>query len=206
MKIIGIGRNYREHAKELNNPIPERPLVFMKPPSALLVGDKPFYYPEFTQDLHYEVELVIRVCKNGKHVQKEFAHEYYNEIALGIDFTARDMQEWCKQNGHPWEIAKGFDNSAVLSEFIPIEKVNSGAIEFELFKNGEKVQHGNSKDMMFSFDDIIVYVSQYFKLQMGDMIYTGTPSGVGPVKIGDKLEGFLHQRSSIEKMFVCDVK
>ncbi|MEO1714455.1 MAG: fumarylacetoacetate hydrolase family protein, partial [Bacteroidota bacterium] len=164
MKIICIGRNYIDHAKELNNPVPAKPLVFMKPPSALLVNDKPFYYPDFTKDLHHEIEVVLKICKNGRHVQTEFAPSYYQEVALGIDFTARDVQAECKKKGHPWEIAKGFDGSAVLSRFVPIEKVNRKAIEFELKKNGEVVQKGNTKDLIFSFDYLITYVSQYFKL------------------------------------------
>ncbi|MBV6656041.1 MAG: fumarylacetoacetate hydrolase family protein, partial [Mameliella sp.] len=170
MKIICIGRNYAEHAKELNNPVPSSPVVFMKPPSALLVNNKPFYYPEFTQDLHHEVEIVLKVGKNGRHVQPEFAKEYYPEIGLGIDFTARDVQKRLKEKGHPWEIAKGFDGSAVISNFLPADQFNHGAIEFELKKNGAVVQHGNTKDLLFSFDDIIVYVSKFFKLQMGDLI------------------------------------
>lgn len=206
MKIICIGRNYIDHAKELDNPIPKKPLVFMKPPSALLVNNKPFYYPEFTQDLHFEVELVLKIGKNGKYVQPEFADDYISEIALGIDFTARDLQQTCKEKGHPWEIAKGFDGSAVISPFLPIEKVNKKAIAFELHKNGEIVQQGNSKDMIFSFEDIIVYTSKFFKLQMGDLIYTGTPAGVGPVKIGDRLEGFLHTRQEVKSMFHCEIK
>lgn len=206
MKIICIGRNYAEHAKELNNAVPEDPVVFMKPPSALLIGDKPFYYPEFTKDLHYEVEVVLKIGKNGRHVQPEFASEYYPEIGLGIDFTARDLQQRCKDNRHPWEIAKGFDGSAVLSDFLPIAQCNREAIEFELHKNGQRVQHGNTKDMIFPFDDIIVYVSQFFKLQMGDLIYTGTPAGVGPVQVGDRLEGFLHTRTEVKRMFKCDIK
>lgn len=206
MKIICIGRNYVDHAKELDNPVPKKPMIFMKPASALLVNNKPFYYPEFTKNLHYEVELVIKIGKNGRYVQPEFASEYISEIGLGIDFTARDLQDECKAKGHPWEIAKGFDNSAVISSFIDIDKVNRQAIEFELLKNGEKVQHGNSKDMIFPFEDIIVYVSQFFKLQMGDLIYTGTPAGVGAVKIGDRLEGFLHTRQEILPMFHCDIK
>lgn len=206
MKIICIGRNYVDHAKELNNPVPKNPLVFMKPPSALLVNDKPFYYPEFTKDLHYECELVLKVCKNGRHVQPEFAHKYYDEVALGIDFTARDIQARCKEKGHPWEIAKGFDGSAVLSPFVPISKVNRSAIEFQLKKNNEVVQHGNTKDLIFNFDTLIVYLSQYFKLQMGDIIYTGTPAGVGPVQIGDKLEGFLFLKEEVKQMFSCTVR
>ncbi len=206
MKIICIGRNYAEHAKELNNPVPSRPVVFMKPPSALLVNNKPLYYPEFTQDLHYEVEVVLKVAKNGRHVQPEFAAGYYKEVSLGIDFTARDLQQECKDKGQPWEIAKGFDGSAVLGKFISLEKLNRQAIEFELHKNGKAVQHGNTKDMLFSFEDIIVFTSRFFKLQMGDLIYTGTPAGVGPVQIGDKLEGFIHTRTEIRQLFICEVK
>ena len=206
MKIICIGRNYAEHAKELNNPVPSSPVVFMKPPSALLVNNKPFYYPEFTQDLHHEVEIVLKVGKNGRHVQPEFAKEYYPEIGLGIDFTARDVQKRLKEKGHPWEIAKGFDGSAVISNFLPADQFNRGAIEFELKKNGAVVQHGNTKDLLFSFDDIIVYVSKFFKLQMGDLIYTGTPAGVGPVQIGDRLEGFLHTKTAVKSMFHCEIK
>lgn len=206
MKIICIGRNYVDHAKELNNPVPSRPVVFMKPPSALLINNRPFYYPEFTKDLHHELEIVLKIGKNGRHVQKEFAADYYREVALGIDFTARDLQSELKKKGQPWEIAKGFDHSAVLSEFIPIERLNRSAIAFQLKKNGEIVQKGNSKDMIFSFEDIIVYVSQYFKLQMGDLIYTGTPAGVGPVQIGDKLEGELFTKTSIEPLLFCEIK
>lgn len=206
MKIICIGRNYVDHAKELNNPVPSRPVVFMKPPSALLINNRPFYYPEFTKDLHHELEIVLKIGKNGRHVQKEFAADYYREVALGIDFTARDLQSELKKKGQPWEIAKGFDHSAVLSEFIPIERLNRSAIAFQLKKNGEIVQKGNSKDMIFSFEDIIVYVSQYFKLQMGDLIYTGTPAGVGPVQIGDKLEGELFTKTSVEPLLFCEIK
>ena len=206
MKIICIGRNYADHAKELNNPVPKQPLVFMKPPSALLVNNKPLYYPEFTKDLHHEIEVVLKICKNGRHVQQAFAKDYYEEIALGIDFTARDLQARCKEKGHPWEIAKGFDGSAVLSPFISIDQVNANAIEFELHNNGETVQHGNTKDLIFSFDDIICYVSKYFKLQMGDYIYTGTPAGVAPVKIGDELKGYLHTKTEVKQMFWCEVR
>jgi len=206
MKIICIGRNYADHAKELNNPVPQQPVVFMKPPSALLVNNKPLYYPEFTKELHYEVELVLKIGKNGRHVQPEFAEGYYPEIGLGIDFTARDLQQRCKEKGHTWEIAKGFDGSALISNFLPIEQCNRQAIEFSLRKNGEEVQHGNTKDLLFGFDKLIVYLSQFFKLQMGDLIYTGTPPGVGPVQIGDHLEGFLHTRTEVKKMFQCDIK
>lgn len=206
MKIICIGRNYVDHAKELNNPVPSRPVVFMKPPSALLIGNRPFYYPEFTKDLHHELEVVLKIGKNGRHVQQEFAADYFKEIALGIDFTARDLQSELKKKGHPWEIAKGFDHSAVISEFVSIDQVNRSAIEFQLKKNGEIVQKGNTKDMIFSFEDIIVYVSQYFKLQMGDLIYTGTPAGVGPVQVGDKLEGELFTKTKVLPLLSCEVK
>ena len=209
MKIICIGRNYADHAKELNNPVPVgKPVVFMKPPSALLVNEKPFYYPDFTKDLHYECEVVLKICKNGKAIQPEFADTYYEEIALGIDFTARDVQEELKKKGHPWEIAKGFDNSAVLGRFIPFNRVSSGGnIEFMLKKNGETVQHGNTRDVLFSFGNIITYVSQYFKLLQGDLIFTGTPAGVGPVKIGDVLEGYVKTVDGQEEQLLsCEVK
>jgi len=203
MKIICIGRNYSDHAKELNNPVPTKPLIFMKPPSALLIKNKPMYIPDFTKNLHYEAEIVLKVCKNGKHVQAEFAKKYYKEIAFGIDFTARDLQDQCKAKGHPWEIAKAFDNSAALSEFISLEKVNQAAgIKFQMKKNGEVVQDGNTQDLIFDFDFLICYVSKFFKLQMGDYIFTGTPAGVGPVQIGDRLEGFIEE----EKLMDCNIK
>lgn len=206
MKIICIGRNYRDHAKELNNPVPKRPLVFMKPPSALLVNKKPFYHPEFSQEIHYELEVVLKITKNGKYVQSEFAHEYYNEVALGIDFTARDLQRQCKEKGHPWEIAKGFDGSAVVSEFVSLKSVEDGGIDFSLLKNGERVQHGNTKDLIFDFNYLIVYVSQYFKLQIGDLIFTGTPAGVGPIAQGDVLEGNFTNSQSVESLLYCEIK
>jgi acylpyruvate hydrolase len=209
MKIICIGRNYAEHARELNNPVPTAaPVVFMKPPSALLVNEKPFYYPDFTKDLHHELEIVLKICKNGKSVQPEFASGYYEEVGLGIDFTARDIQDELKKKGHPWEIAKGFDNSAVLGKFVPLEKVsNGGNIEFQLKKNGEVVQHGNTRDLLFTFDQLIVYVSKYFKLLQGDLIFTGTPAGVGPVQPGDLLEGFIFTKDGkTEQLLTCEVK
>lgn len=207
MKIICIGRNYAEHAKELGNPVPEEPVVFMKPSTALLVNDKPFYYPEFTKELHYEAEIVLKVAKNGRHVQPEFAAGYVREIAFGIDFTARDRQRECKAKGHPWEIAKAFDHSAPVGKFIPLEQLpDPGAIEFELRKNGTVVQRGNTRDLLFSFEQLIVYVSQFFKLQMGDLIFTGTPDGVGPVQIGDRLEGFISLKEGMRPMLQCNVK
>lgn len=206
MKILCIGRNYEEHARELNNPVPECPVVFMKPASAMLVGGKPFYYPEFTKDLHYEGEIVLKIAKNGRHVQREFARDYFNEIAFGIDFTARDLQSELKKKGHPWELAKAFDGSAVLSEFIPLDRVDRDAIEFQLSKNGEVVQHGNTRDMIFSFEDIIVFVSQYFKLLMGDLIFTGTPAGVGPVVPGDTLDGSIFTHDGPLQLLHCEIK
>lgn len=206
MKIICIGRNYAEHAKELNNAVPEDPIVFLKPPSALLINNKPLYYPEFTRDIHYELEVVLKIGKNGRYVQPEFASEYFQQISLGIDFTARDLQAKCKKNGHPWEIAKGFDGSAALGPFISLDKVEGESIGFKLQKNGETVQDGNTRDMIFSFEDIIVYVSKFFKLQMGDLIFTGTPAGVGPVAIGDKLEGSLLTKSGWQTLLECDIK
>ena len=206
MKIICIGRNYRDHAKELNNPVPKKPLIFMKPSSALLINKKPLYYPEFTKDLHHEIEVVLKICKNGRHVQPEFAKEYYKEVALGIDFTARDVQKQCKEKGHPWEIAKAFDGSASLSEFVPLESVYNNGLQFELKKNGESVQIGNTQDLIFDFNYIITYVSQFFKLQMGDLIYTGTPAGVGPVQIGDVLEGNFTKMSDQTPLLYCEIK
>ena len=202
MKIICIGRNYRDHAKELNNPVPKKPLIFMKPPSALLVNNKPLYYPEFTENLHYEAEVVLKVCKNGKHVQPEFAKRYYQEIAFGIDFTARDLQSQLKEKGHPWEIAKGFDGSAAVSEFMPLANVKGDSVKFQMKKNEEVVQNGDTSDLIFDFDFIITYVSKFFKLQMGDYIFTGTPAGVGPVKVGDVLEGFIEE----QQMIRCEIR
>ena len=202
MKIFCIGRNYLEHAKELNNAVPTKPLIFMKPPTALLLENKPFYYPEFTKNLHHEVEVVLKISKNGKAIQPEFAHRYYDKIGLGIDFTARDVQDELKAKGQPWEIAKGFDNSAVLSDFVDLKDFDKTNISFELHKNGEIVQKGTTKDLIFSFDIVVSYISQFFTLQQGDLIYTGTPEGVGAVKIGDKLEGFLEGKP----MFICDIK
>ena len=208
MKIICIGRNYIDHAKELSNPVPDKPLVFMKPPTALLVNEKPFYYPDFTKNLHYELEVVLKVNKNGRHVQPEFASGYYQEVSLGIDFTARDVQADLKKKGHPWEIAKGFDHSAVLGSWVALEDVQKdGSIEFRLEKNGETVQHGHTRDLIFSFDYLIVYISQYFKLQMGDLIFTGTPAGVGPVQIGDRLAGFIHKNDGkVEQLLNCEIR
>lgn len=192
MKIICIGRNYAEHAKELNNAIPTEPVFFMKPDTALLKDGEPFYYPEFTKDLHHEIEIVIKINKVGKHIAEQFAHKYYEEIGLGIDFTARDLQAKAKEKGLPWEKAKAFDGSAPIGKFINKSQLdNLGDIDFELKINGQSRQLGNTKDLLFSFDQIISYVSQFVTLKVGDLIYTGTPEGVGAVNIGDKLQGFV---------------
>jgi 2-keto-4-pentenoate hydratase/2-oxohepta-3-ene-1,7-dioic acid hydratase in catechol pathway len=196
MKIICIGRNYVEHAKELGNNIPEEPVIFMKPKSALLQVHTPFYYPEFTNELHYEVELVLRVSKNGKYVQEKHASNYVNGITVGIDFTARDIQEECKKNGLPWEKAKAFDNSAAVGKFIDITPdLQKGNINFSLLKNKEVVQKGNSGEMIFNFDKIIATISNYFSLNIGDLIFTGTPAGVGECVVGDELEALMESQS-----------
>lgn len=190
MKIICIGRNYVEHAKELGNEIPEKPVIFMKPDTAVLKGSD-FYIPEFSNDVHYELEIVLKISKGGKYIQKENAAKHYEEIGLGIDFTARDLQSELKSKGLPWELAKGFDGSAVISGFFPKEKYSLENLSFSLLKNKETVQNGNTQNMMFSFDEIIAFVSQYFTLRVGDVIFTGTPAGVGKVAENDVLEAFL---------------
>lgn len=198
MKIFCVGRNYPEHARELNNAIPDAPVIFMKPPTALLKGND-FYYPEFSKDIHYECELVYRVGKNGKHIEEKFASKYVNGVTVGIDFTARDIQSEQKKKGLPWEIAKAFDNSAVISEFVEISSLkNLSSIKFQMKKNGEIVQEGDSAEMIFNIEKIISYLSVYFTLQQGDLIFTGTPAGVGPISIGDKLEGYLEGEKKFE--------
>jgi len=188
MKIICIGRNYAEHAKELNNPLPSKPVFFMKPDSALLINNNPFFLPDFSNEIHYEAEIVLKISRLGKNIQEKFAHRYYNTIGVGIDFTARDLQEVCKKAGHPWEIAKAFDQSAVINRFISIDSIpDRNAINFQLELNGITVQKGNTNDLIFSFDEIISYVSTFVTLKTGDLIFTGTPSGVGPVRTGDHL-------------------
>ena len=199
MKIICIGRNYIDHAKELNNPVPSEPLFFLKPDSAILPKRNPFYIPNFTNIVHYEVELIIKICKLGKNINENFANTYYNEIGLGIDFTARDLQDKCKEKGHPWEIAKAFDQSAVVSaKFIDKKNLNLNNINFSLKKNGEIVQQGNSSNMLFNFDEIIAHVSKFMTLKIGDLIFTGTPAGVGKVKIGDELIGYLEDEQAFK--------
>jgi len=192
MKVIAVGRNYIEHANELNNPVPSIPVIFLKPDTALLKDNRDFYYPEFSKDIHYELEVVLRVCKEGRHVQEKFASKYYDQVGLGIDFTARDIQQQHKEKGLPWELAKAFDHSAPISTMINKEEFSDlYNLNFHLDKNQEKVQNGNTKDLIFSFEKIITFVSQYITLRKGDLIYTGTPAGVGPIQIGDHLEGYL---------------
>lgn len=199
MKIICIGRNYAEHAKELNNDVPTAPVIFMKPKSALLMPDKPLYYPEFTDDLHYECELVVKIAKNGKYIQEKFARKYYQEVSLGIDFTARDLQQKQKEKGLPWEIAKAFDGSAAVGTFVPLTNdLQEHPLHFQLHLNDTPMQHGNTADMIFSVNKIIAYVSQFFTLNIGDLIYTGTPAGVGAVNVYDKLEGYLEGEKLLE--------
>ena len=203
MKIICIGRNYLNHVKELNNQISKEPLFFLKPDSAIQPKGHPFFIPDFSDNIHYELELVLKISKNGKNIDERFSHKYYNEIGIGIDFTARDIQEECKKNGHPWEKAKGFDGSAQVSQkFINKNSLDLNNISFKLKINQEVVQIGNSKDMIHSFDYIISYISKFYTLRAGDLIFTGTPSGVGQVKIGDKIEGYIVG----EKMLTVNIK
>lgn len=203
MKIICIGRNYADHAKEMNAEVPKEPVFFMKPDTAILKDGSDFYFPGFTNDLHYECELIFRIEKMGKHIQEKFAPKYYSQISLGIDFTARDLQMKCKEKGLPWEIAKSWEHSAPISnKWLNIEDIDLDNLEFTLTLNGQVVQHGKTTDMIFSIDQLISYISGFMTLKTGDLIYTGTPSGVGSVKIGDKLEGFI----GAEKMFEFDIK
>lgn len=203
MKIICIGRNYAEHAKEMNSAVPTEPLFFMKPDTALIRDGLPFYYPDFSKDIHHEVELVLKINKTGKHIEPEFAHKYFDEIGIGIDFTARDVQQKCKEKGLPWEKAKAFDGSAPLGSFINKKSIaDLSNIDFHLEINGKTVQKGNTKDLLFSFDVLIAYVSRFITLKTGDLIYTGTPEGVGPVRTGDRLEAFIGDK----KMFNTEIK
>jgi 2-keto-4-pentenoate hydratase/2-oxohepta-3-ene-1,7-dioic acid hydratase in catechol pathway len=195
MKILAIGRNYVEHIKELNNERPDEPVIFTKPDTALVRNNQPFYYPDFSKDIHYEVELVLRLCKMGKNIHEKFAHTYYDAIGLGIDFTARDLQTKAKDKGLPWALAKGFDGSAPVSEFLPLsdfEDINN--INFSLHVDGEVKQQGNSSLMLFSFNQIVSYISKFITLRSGDLLFTGTPKGVGPVKIGNILEGYIENK------------
>ena len=195
MKIICIGRNYLEHAKELNNPVPKKPMFFVKPDTSLLRTHM-FYIPPFSKNIHYELELVVKIKKVGKSISKRFAHKYYDEISLGLDLTARDLQEECKEKGMPWEIAKGFDSSAPIGKWYLKKDLTS--LDFYLLKNGEKVQEGNPSQMVFDIDSIIEYVSKFMTLKKGDLIFTGTPSGVGKMEVNDVFEAYLDGRKTID--------
>ena len=204
MRIFAVGRNYAEHIKELNNEKPDEPVIFTKPDTALLRNQTPFYYPDFSNDIHFEVELVLRICKEGKNIQEKFAGKYFDAMGIGIDFTARDLQQKAKEKGLPWDIAKGFNGSAPVSDkFIPVaEFQNLKEINFSLAINGGIRQQGNTSLMIFSFDYIISYLSRFFTLRTGDLIFTGTPKGVGPVQVGDTLSAFIEN----EKLLEFDVK
>ena len=196
MKIICIGRNYAKHIEELANERPENPVVFLKPDSAILPKKMPFFIPAFSSDIHYEVEVLVKINKVGKHIESKFAHKYYDEIGLGIDFTARDVQAQCKEKGLPWEKAKAFDGSAVIGEFYPKEKFDLENLKFQLSKNEVVVQNGNTNAMLWKIDDLIAYVSQFFTLKKGDIIFTGTPEGVGRVAENDILIGKLEDNEA----------
>jgi len=203
MKIFAIGQNYAEHNKELNSQNPTEPVVFMKPDSALLKNNKPFYIPDFTQELHYETELIVKFNRLGKNIDSKFSNRYFAEIGLGVDFTARDLQRKLKAEGKPWEISKAFDNSAVIGNFLPVSELgNIQNVQFRLDLNGKTVQQGNSSDMIFPINELIAYVSRFFTLKIGDILFTGTPVGVGKVSIGDRLEGYIFDK----KMFDFYVK
>lgn len=203
MKIFCVGRNYAAHARELGNEVPEDPVIFMKPESALLLPGTPFYYPKFTRELHYECELVIRISKNGRHIPEQYAGTYYDAITAGIDFTARDIQSELKAKGLPWEKAKAWDNSAVTGEWIPVNGIsNREDIRFGLYKNNELVQDGHSVNMIHSFEKIIAHISAYFSVNVGDLVFTGTPAGVGEAVPGDELEGFVEDSS----LFKLEIK
>lgn len=199
MRIFAIGRNYAEHIKELNNERPDEPVIFTKPDTAVLRNNAPFYYPEFSTDIHYEVELVLRICKEGKNIEPKFASKYYDAIGIGIDFTARDLQQKAKEKGLPWDIAKGFNGSAPISDtFLPVSNFDVNNINFSLTVDGELKQQGNTSLMLFNFDFIISYVSKFFTLRTGDLIFTGTPKGVGPVKVGNVLSASIENEKLLE--------
>lgn len=202
MKIFGIGRNYAAHIEELNNERPDEPVLFLMPDTCLLLKNRPFYYPSFSNDIHHEVEIVLKISKVGKNIDEKFAPSYYNEIGLGIDFTARDLQQKAKEKGLPWSIAKGFNDASPLSTFVAKENFNLNKLKFSLTIDGKTKQEGDTSLMLFSFDYIISYISKYFMLKKGDLIFTGTPSGVGPVNIGNILEAFLENK----KMLHVEIK
>lgn len=199
MKIICIGRNYAEHAKEFGNKVPDQPIFFYKPDTSIITRNRPFFYPDFSNDIQYETEVVLKISRLGKHIEERFAHRYYNELTIGIDLTARDLQKECKKNGRPWEIAKGFDGSAPLGKFVNKDNFTDlYNLDFNLTKNDEVVQKGNTKDLIFNFEQLIAYISQFITLKIGDLIFTGTPAGVGPVNINDRLIGTLENKKLID--------
>lgn len=200
MKIICVGRNYAEHARELNNAVEEEPVIFLKPQTALIPGSQPFFLPDFSKDVHYEAELVVRINKVGKNIAERFAHRYYDEVTLGIDFTARDLQQKLKSKGLPWELAKGFDGSAPVGTLRPLNELGNPVqdLHFELKVNGITRQQGHTADMVFNVDRLISFISSFYTLKIGDLIFTGTPAGVGPVKAGDELEAFLEGLSVLK--------
>ncbi len=202
MKIICIGRNYAEHAKELNNPLPKEPIIFLKPKSALVRSGIPISYPAFTDNLQYECEIVLRICKNGRKIPEKYAHQYYDQWTVGLDLTARDIQDKLKKQGLPWELAKAFDNSAIVGNFIDIDRSQLYNTSFHLNLNDQTVQQGNTADLIFSFEKIISFISRFFTLQIGDLIFTGTPKGVGMILPYDNLEGFLND----EKLFEVELR
>lgn len=199
MKIIAVGRNYAEHIKELNNEQPDDPVIFMKPETAIPLKNEPFFYPEFSTDVHHEVEILLKINRVGKNIEERFAHKYYDEIGIGIDFTARDLQSKLKAKGLPWELAKGFNGSAPISGFVPItDFTDLQNINFRLDINGETRQRGNTGLMLFKIDYLIAFVSRYFLLQQGDILFTGTPKGVGPVQVGDRLTAYIEDKPMLE--------
>lgn len=199
MKIFGIGRNYAEHIQELNNETPSDPVIFLMPDTALLRNNDPFYYPEFSKDIHYEVEIVLKICKNGKNIDPKFARTYFEEIGIGIDFTARDLQQKAKEKGLPWSTAKGFNHSAPISNFLPVSDFQDlDNLNFGLEIDGTIRQQANTNLMLFGFEEIIAHISRYFMLKIGDLIYTGTPKGVGPVKIGNHLKAFIEDKTLLD--------
>lgn len=204
MKIICVAKNYAAHAAEFDAVVPEKPVYFLKPDSALLIRNQPFFYPDFSNNVHYELELVVRISRLGKNIQPRFACKYYSQVALGIDFTARDLQAEAKKNGNPWAVSKGFDNSAVVSNFVELDRIGKpiNSLKFKLLKNGEQVQTGDTSQMLFGVDELICDISQYMTLKTGDYLFTGTPAGVGAVQIGDVLEGFLEDMPLLK----CRVK
>lgn len=203
MKIIAVGRNYAAHIEELNNERPDEPVIFTKPDTAILKNNAPMYYPDFSRDVHYEVELVLRICQPGKYIDQRFAHKYYDQVGVGIDFTARDLQQKAKEKGLPWALAKGFNGSAPVSDMLPVGDFEDLTnLNFRLDVNGETRQQGNSSLMIFSMDFIVSYVSRFFTLKKGDLIFTGTPKGVGPVRQGDRLVAYIEDK----KMLTCEIK